>query len=145
MKNPDKFLSDSGNSGVYAAPDCVATLKKAAAVCEVAWMELDLKSVRDKAGFLAQCRSTFGFPSSFGHNWDALADSLQDMSWRAARGYVVHCRNGGAFSRRSPQDLATALEILEPTPAYWKTKNKVYLVLLDSETRGGREWANFPD
>ena len=51
MKDLAKFLLDSVNSGVYAAPASIAALKQAAVACGLAWFEVDLTGVAGKAAF----------------------------------------------------------------------------------------------
>ena len=144
MKDPAKYLFDSANSGVYAAPANKAVVRRSAAADGLAWFELDLADVADKAAFLACCATAFSFPSSFGSNWDALADSLEDLSWLPAQGYIVFGRRGSAFARHAPQDFATALEIIDAAATYWRTQHKVFMLLLDVDTRGSRNLKPFP-
>jgi hypothetical protein len=144
MKAPAAFPVAPAQSGVYAAPAATASLRGAARAAGIAWFELDLKDVRAKPELLALCQKVFGLPPAFGHNWDALADSLEDFSWQPAPGYVVLVRHGGAFARSSPEDFATALEILAAAATYWASRRKVFLVLLDDDTRGAREFESLP-
>ena len=105
---------------------------------------IKLKNVRAKPELLALCQQVFGLPSTFGHNWDALADSVEDFSWRPAPGYVVLVRHGGAFARSSPENFATALEILAAAATYWAGKRRVFVALLDDDTRGARKFRALP-
>ena len=144
MKAPAAFPFAPAQSGVYAAPPAPASLHAAAHAAGIAWFELDLKGVRAKPELLALCQQVFGLPSTFGHNWDALADSVEDFSWRPAPGYVVLVRHGGALARNSPENFATALEILAAAATYWASRHKVFLALLDDDTRGTREFKSLP-
>lgn len=144
MKAPAPFPFAPAQSGVYAAPAAPAALHAAARAAGFAWFELDLQEVRTKPELLALCQQVFGLPPAFGHNWDALADSIADFSWRPAPGYVVLVRHGGAFARSSPEDFATALEILAAAATYWADRRKVFLALLDDDTRGARKFRALP-
>ena len=144
MKAPAAFPFAPAQSGVYAAPAAPAALHAAARAAGIAWFELDLTDVRTKPELLALCQKAFGLPPAFGHNWDALADNLGDLSWRPAPGYVVLVRHGGAFARSSPEDFATALEILAAAATYWAGKRRVFLALLDDDTRGARGFKSLP-
>lgn len=106
-------------------------VRQAAARLGVACFSVDLAHVRNKSGFLAACAAALGFPVSFGHNWDAFADSVQDLSWHSARSYLVHLQSAAAFARAAPEDYATALEILGYAAEYWKTRGTVFIVLID--------------
>ena len=144
MKARAPFPFAPAQSGVYSAPAAPTALHAAARAAGFAWFELDLQEVRTKPELLALCQQVFGLPPAFGHNWDALADSIADFSWRPAPGYVVLVRHGGAFARSSPEDFATALEILAAAATYWASKRKVFLALLDDDTRGAREFRALP-
>lgn len=43
--------------------------------------DLDGTTVRTRAEFLAAVADALSFPDWFGHNLDALYDSLRDLSW----------------------------------------------------------------
>lgn len=53
------------------------------------FIHLDTWAIEDKAAFLAACEVAFGFPSWFGRNLDALADSLSDVRAVDEEGVLV--------------------------------------------------------
>ena len=123
------------HSGMHRAPPSLALLRDAAAAAaKWAWIDIELDAVRDKAGLLQACATALAFPATFGGNWDALADCLQDLSWRHDRGYVIHLRGAGAFSRAAPAEWATALEIFTASATYWKTRGRPFIVLAGGVT-----------
>ncbi len=136
-------LEDAVN-GLYAMPRSPGALKKLAAGLNYAWIDLDLATVIDKVAFLQACQQALGLPEHFGANWDALNDCIQDLSWRPAPGYVICIGRGGEFSRKSPDDFATALEIVEEAAEYWSQHEKAFIVLLDAQTRGRRKLKQVP-
>jgi hypothetical protein len=144
MKDIARFLLDAAHSGVYAAPISADVLRPGARASGLAWFDLDLAGVASKAGLLTRCETVFSLPPSFGHNWDALADYLQDLSWRPARGYVVLMTNGEEIARASPKELATALEIFAAAATYWLVKDKLFMVLVDPGTHGGHALKTLP-
>jgi RNAse (barnase) inhibitor barstar len=93
---------------------------------------LDATGVRDKQGLLERCAEEFALPSYFGHNWDALQDSLKDLSWvPATRGYLVvydHWQDlaGGEVHR-------TLVDVFESAVAFWRGTSTPMAVLLLSE------------
>ncbi len=138
MKDPGAWL-DSGNSGVYAAPRAIGALKRAAQAHAIAWIEVDLAGVDDKTAFLSRCSKAFALPATFGHNWDALADTLQDLAWLPAAGYVVFCADGADFARDAPDDFATALAIFSDAARFWRAQGRVFIALFDAgAARRGR-------
>ncbi len=78
-------------------------------------VRLDLAPCHDKSGLLAAVSSAFRFPDWFGHNWDALADSLADLSWLPAAGYLLLVEGYATLAREAPDDWQTFLEILDET------------------------------
>lgn len=144
MKDLPRFLLDAANSGVYGAPGPVASFAQGARASGLACFDLDLADVTGKAAFLARCQMVFGLPPSFGQNWDALADCLEDFSWRPARGYVVLVTNGTAFAKHAAHDFDTALEILGAAATYWLAKGRPFVVVLDAATCAGRAVKSLP-
>lgn len=131
---------DAACSGVYRPPRAPGRLRQAAARAGLVDFSIDLAPVSDKARFLAVCAARLGFPASFGNNWDAFADSLQDLSWHAAEGYLIHFRHTSAFAKAVPQDYATALEILRTAAEFWKARGTPFIALID----GASDLPRFP-
>ncbi len=134
------YMLSPARSGVYRAPEAVPRLRQEAAKRKFTWINLDLRRVTGKQQFLARCAAALGFPETFGSNWDALADCLQDLSWRRAAGYVLHMRGGSGFARAAPEDYATALEILRDAATFWRERGKAFVVLVE----GASDLAVFP-
>jgi hypothetical protein len=122
---------DATRSGVYRCPALTEPLWKAAARSGFAHFSVDLDNVAAKAPFLKICANRLRFPATFGHNWDAFADSLQDFSWYAASGYLIHFQHAGAFATGAPHDYTIAIAILRETAAFWKARGTLFIVLLD--------------
>jgi hypothetical protein len=122
---------DATRSGVYRSPVVPEPLWKSAARAGFAHFSVDLDNVAAKAAFLKICATRLGFPAAFGHNWDAFADSLQDFSWHAASGYLIHFQHAGAFAAGAPHDYAVAIAILRETAAFWKARGTAFIVLVD--------------
>ncbi len=124
------------NSGVYLAPHSLSALRRAAAGGGLAWFNLDLKGVTGKTRLLAICGRELDFPETFGANWDALADCLQDFSWRRAPGYVINLMHAAGFARAAPQDFSQLLEILDGAAKYWKKQGRTFVVMVDHSPGG---------
>jgi hypothetical protein len=118
-------------SGVYHAPAHVAAVRESLDKSGARWLEIDLSKTRTKADLMAALGQAIAVPADFGHNWDALADALQDLSWQSASAYVLHVRECAAASRALGSDWAILLEILAESAMYWKRRRKAFVVLVD--------------
>ena len=74
---------------------------------------VDLGKAKDKATLFAELDRALALPEHFGHNWDALADVLEDRDWLGKRGRVIAARaRAPPTARTHPNDWATLEEIL---------------------------------
>lgn len=86
----------------------------------VARVTIDLADCTTKAELLARVALAFAFPPWFGHNWDALADCLTDLSWLPAPGYVIVITHARTLRRSEPETWATFREVLDEASAWWR-------------------------
>lgn len=105
------------NPSAPPRPDPVGALALAARCAEASAagariLLLDLAGCADKAGLLDRAALAFELPAWFGHNWDALADSLGDLSWIGAPGYLLVLGRWQAFAAAQPGLWDTLCEIL---------------------------------
>jgi len=126
-------------SGVYRAPPDTSDLRARAAQIAASWFHIDVGPVRDKAGLLRVLAGALAFPPHFGGNWDALSDSLQDLAWLSARGYVLHLGNAEGARQALGSEWPTFLEVLNESAQYWKSRGKPFIVLIDT-TRDLPPW-----
>jgi len=120
----------SNDSGVYAAPADTSAWRAAHFGEDDVWRALDLSTARDKADLLRGLARALDFASDFGHNWDALADALQDLSWLQSSRIALELTGGEAFQRNAPEAWRTALEIFRDAATYWSSRRKTLLVLV---------------
>jgi hypothetical protein len=93
-------------------------------------IRIDLAGCQDKAGLLERIAAALGFPAWFGDNWDALYDSLADLSWRPGRGWVLILENVHELRRAAPEALDTALVIMGDAALAWKERGLPLRVLV---------------
>lgn len=76
---------------------------------------LDLAGAVGKADLMDRCARALALPGWFGHNWDALLDSLSDPSvWpaeAAGRGLLIVVRNWRPYAQARPGEWRTAEEV----------------------------------
>jgi RNAse (barnase) inhibitor barstar len=103
---------------------------------------LDGSRARDKDSFLSLCAEVFDFPDWFGNNWDALEDSLTDLSWAPARkGYLVAYDSWAELAEADQGSFRTVLDIFAEAVESWRDSKTPMTVLLTSQ---GVEAAGVP-
>lgn len=113
-----KDLADAGRAGLHliAVEDLDGLLRTArAAALEV--RRIDLRGCVGKAAWLERVAQVMDFPPTFGHNWDALEDSLRDLSWLPAAGYALFVRCDAP--ERVGRNWDVLLDVLEAAAADW--------------------------
>jgi RNAse (barnase) inhibitor barstar len=120
MNSLDQLLSNLTLSGACVTREPAASLSAIASSKGYGVYRLVLADIADKAALMKRFQDALGFPDWFGHNWDALEDSLTDMSWHDVVGYVLLI-DGGADLRRSAKPLFdTLVDVLRATADYWR-------------------------
>ena len=106
----------------------------------LAFSEVLLEGVTTKAELIRRVSAALACPPGFGGNWDALADSLQDLSWKSGRGLVIALRGVPGYAASCPGDWRTLRAILDESAEYWACSGKgSFVVLLDID--GLPHWA----
>ena len=100
-------LRDAKRSGVYRTGEARAVVEATAG------SGLDVVSIDAADNPLQNIAQALAFPGWFGGNWDALEDSLGDLSWRKAEGYVL------VFSRHPRKDRERLIDVLRSSAEYW--------------------------
>ena len=90
-----------------------AALVDAANALDFTVAAANLETADDKDALLDEIAAALAFPATFGGNWDALADSLGDLSWLPAPGYVLLLDHSTDLRESAPDDFAILLEILD--------------------------------
>lgn len=124
-------LADPSLSGVYMVEaGASADFLAAAMALDFAAVAIDLAGCSDRQDALARLASALKFPAWFGGNWDALADSLADMSWWPAAGYLLLIEHSAGWRAEEPEAFDTALEIIEEAAQAWAEQRKPFWALL---------------
>jgi hypothetical protein len=96
---------------------------------------LDLHGVTGKPAFLDRCAGALDLPDWFGRNWDALADSLKDLSWLPpSRGRLLLVTAWQAYAAAQPGEWAVAQEVFDDVQAHWEKRAEGFAVLLTAGT-----------
>ena len=112
-------LQDVNEAGVYRLSCPLAVLEANAVLSGLTLFEADMAQVHSKGEFLAAMAQVLAAPDWFGHNWDAFADVLGDLSWQPSAGYVLLFCNGTENLGLSQADYEIVCEIFNDTVIYW--------------------------
>lgn len=121
-------LQDVNEAGVYRLSCPLTVLEANVMLSGLTLFEADISAVHGKGEFLATVAQVLCAPDWFGHNWDALADVLGDLSWQPASGYVLLFCGGDAKLGLNDADAEIVTEIFNDTVAYWKSQGKPFWV-----------------
>ena len=124
-------LDDPRLAGVFfVTEDDLATLEAAALDAELLVRRIDLQGCEDKPALLARMADALALPPAQGHNWDALADQLRDLSWLPAPGYTLLFSNTHALRDADETAFDTLLDILDATTVDWQERNIAFWAFL---------------
>lgn len=115
------LLKDTSGAGVYRLNCSLEALHDSVRRADFVLFEADIAAAHGKGEVLAELARAVEAPEWFGHNWDALADALGDLSWRPATGYVL------LLHGEYPGEEALA-DILQATVEFWRTQGKSFWV-----------------
>ncbi len=130
MSKWQALLAGEVRPGVYRlrAHTSAETIKRTVEPAGWRVFVLDGDKISDKASFLSQVAKAMNFPQYFGRNWDAFEDSLNDLEWAPAKGYVILYPHAGHFAK-SP-DWKTVLSIFQVAVQRWQQAGTSMYVLL---------------
>jgi RNAse (barnase) inhibitor barstar len=128
MKAPDLSIVD--NAGVVSWTGSVDPLKAAATHAHLRHALVDLSKAKDRATLFAELDRALKLPEHFGHNWDALADVLEDRDWLGRHGIVIALTHAIGYQREHPTEWTTLEEILREACEFWKERHAAFWVFV---------------
>ncbi|HEV8694743.1 MAG TPA: barstar family protein [Lysobacter sp.] len=115
-----EVLADPAQGGAYFVDARESdSLSEAASALEFSVTRIDLTGCRDKETVLDRIAQALHFPEWFGANFDALADSLGDLSWLPADGYLLLLEHADEWRQADDDNFATLLDILNEAAVNW--------------------------
>ena len=131
------ILRNANEAGLRAFPPTeLDALKTASKELQFPFAHIDLSTAKDKEDVFAALSIALRLPDWFGHNWDALADCLCDLSWKPAPGYVLYVEGHTALRRERPSDFDMLIEIFAETAAYWSEEGIPFWTLFSPAPDG---------
>lgn len=125
------LLGEAACSGVVAITPCERdAVVEAAQALGFACVEVDLSDCRDAREAIATLAAALRFPAWFGGNWDALEESLGDLSWWAAPGYVLLLDGVTAWRLQAPDAATVLMDVLAQAARAWAGRDVPFWALV---------------
>lgn len=125
------MLADASVAGAYYVDAGErASVADAARGLEHAFVAIDLRGCQERAEVFDRFAAALGFPSWFGANWDALADCLNDLSWRPAEGYVLWLEHAREWRDADEVGFGVLLQLADDVAASWAGQGVPFWLLL---------------
>jgi RNAse (barnase) inhibitor barstar len=118
-------LRDAARSGVYRAGR-VDVIEDSLRGSELSFGRIPLQDVTEKSALLRRIAARLGFPAWFGENWDALEDSLTDLSWRLGDGHVVVFEG---FQFLPADELGELVDVMITVAEFWAARGKPFFAV----------------
>lgn len=118
MKAPD--LANVEAAAVRSWRGAVEPLRAASARARLTFTTCELGQAKDRAAVFTELDRKLHLPEHFGHNWDALADVLEDRDWLGKSGRVIVLAGVATYRKDHPNDWSTLEDILAEAVEFWK-------------------------
>jgi RNAse (barnase) inhibitor barstar len=128
MKAPDLTVLDE--AGVHEWHGATDSLKSAATHAHLKFVNVDLGKAKDRATLFSELDRALALPEHFGHNWDALADVLEDRDWLGKNGRVVVLAHSAGYRKDHPNDWSTLEDILSEASEFWQERHVPFWVFV---------------
>ncbi|MBA2546772.1 MAG: barstar family protein [Solirubrobacterales bacterium] len=83
---------------------------------------IDGAATGSKQDLMSALSEAMELPDWFGGNWDALDESLRDLSWLDAAGHVLVIEGGEVLWRRQPDLAGTLVSVWTTAASDWAAK-----------------------
>jgi RNAse (barnase) inhibitor barstar len=128
QKVPD--LTSIDDAGLHDWKGATEPLKAAATHAKLKHVAVDLAKAKDKKTLFAELDRALALPEHFGHNWDALADVLEDRDWLGKQGRVVVLAHADDYRKDHPTDARMLEEILGEAAEFWQERHVPFWVFV---------------
>lgn len=140
------LLSDPHQAGVFQLPlnaNSAFQITRMLAAAENAQQQvfrLSLATVSTREQLLSALGRAMHFPECFGHNLDALADCLGDMSWCPAEAYLLILEHCEGVCASATEDFLSVLQIFAESAAEWRARGVAFWCFVDVPVDGVLVW-----
>jgi RNAse (barnase) inhibitor barstar len=123
-------LRDYEEAGMRDWHGSAADLAPLAAEAHLRHAVVDLAHARDRATLFRELDRCLALLPHFGHNFDALADVLEDRDWLGKRGIVIVHVHSAAYRREHPTEWSTLEDILSEAADFWRERHVPFWVFV---------------
>ena len=125
-------LLEAKRGGVWFLPTHVEpkAIQKLAKSHGFAFFCIEGKNITGKDHLMNHVATALRLPKTFGHNWDALEESLVDLEWVDDDGFVVCYDHIDPLLNAHPDQFETLVEIFRDAVESWKEDGTAMIVLL---------------
>jgi RNAse (barnase) inhibitor barstar len=128
MNVPD--LTQFDECGVRPWSGNADALKTQAAHAKLRHVFVDLAKAHDRATLFKSLDAALKLPEHFGHNFDALADVLEDRDWLGKSGIVIVLMHSAAYRGDHPHEWQTLEDLFAEACDYWRERHVPFWVFL---------------
>lgn len=116
----ENLLTDPEQAGVVLVePAAGEAIAQTANALDFVVRRVDLRQCVDKDTALEAVARALELPEWFGANWDALADSINDLSWLPGERYLLLLEHAERWRRRDSPGFETLLDICRNATEFW--------------------------
>ena len=87
------------------------------------------RQCKTPASLFAEFAQAMKFPDYFGHNWDALEESLVELDWAGSSGVVIYYDHIDGLLAANGDQFETLVEICRDAVASWKEDETAFVVI----------------
>lgn len=125
----DLDFGDATHSGIFfVTSDDLEPLAEAAGMNGLGVCRVSLANYADRDTLFDRLTQALRLPADFGRNWDALADSVRDLSWLKAPGVILLFDHAEGMRDTHEEEFDTLLDILEEAVDYWQDAGSPFFV-----------------
>jgi len=130
VNNAIASILESHKAGVWFLPGNgdARAVQSAAKKARYTYVHIDGSKIERKEQLLNALATALRLPASFGHNWDALEECLNDLEGDG-EGYVIYYDHIDGLLVAHPDQFETLVEILRDAVESWKEDDEALVVL----------------
>ena len=129
-------LADAAGCGVFHLTREPFEIEREAKEAGLFVARIDIGHAHHKGEFLDHVAKALRFPATFGRNWDALKDSLTDLEWLDAKGWVLVFEKSKHFGAGHKHEFDDAMAVLNEAAAAWREDGKPFWAFI----HGAQGW-----